>query len=152
MIDGDILVQPAEVSDLEDWIEAEHLEALFGAVFAAENGNPRGMLAWLRARLLASKAKAAEFPMAVAARGGGRLRGAPKCFVGTVHSFKGSEADHVFLFPDLSPAGMREWTAGGVARDSVIRTFYVGLTRARSSVYICQPVSFGMAVDLEGRT
>jgi hypothetical protein len=40
--------------------------------------------------------------------------------VGTIHSVKGGEADVVFLFPDLSPAGDAAYQKHGPQRDSVI--------------------------------
>jgi superfamily I DNA/RNA helicase len=58
--------------------------------------------------------------------------------VGTVHSVKGGEADVVYLFPDLSAAGDAQYSLPGRPRDSVIRVFYVGATRARETLYICQ--------------
>lgn len=42
----------------------------------------------------------------------------------------------VYLSPSLSPAGWAEWNRGPSARDSVIRQFYVGLTRARSTCVV----------------
>jgi superfamily I DNA/RNA helicase len=48
------------------------------------------------------------------------------------------EADVVYLFPDLSYAGMNEWIGGGSA--AVRRLFYVGMTRAKESLILCQPV------------
>ena len=58
---------------------------------------------------------------------------------------KGGEADVVFLFPDLSPAGDAAYQKHGPQRDSVIRLLYVGMTRARHTLYICQRES-SMAV------
>lgn len=58
------------------------------------------------------------------------------------NSFKGAEADSVFVMPDLSPAGWRDWgdeTSGG--RDSVTRTFYVAMTRSREELILCEPAS-----------
>ncbi|MCE5308667.1 MAG: ATP-binding domain-containing protein [Acidobacteriales bacterium] len=57
--------------------------------------------------------------------------------VGTIHSVKGGQADVVYLFPDLSQAGDAHYAHGGASRDSVIRQFYVGATRARERLYIC---------------
>ena len=74
--------------------------------------------------------------------GAGPLQEAPQVIVGTIHSVKGGEADVVYLFPDLSIAGGEEWNNGGAeARDSVIRQFYVGATRARDTLVLCQPAS-----------
>ena len=57
------------------------------------------------------------------------------------NSFKGSEADVTFVCPDLSLAGAREWDSPGEVRDSVIRQFYVAMTRARETLVICEPSS-----------
>jgi len=67
--------------------------------------------------------------------------------VGTIHSVKGGQADVVFLFPDLSPAGDAAYQRHGAQRDSVIRLFYVGMTRARHTLYVCQKES-SMAVAI----
>ena len=67
--------------------------------------------------------------------------------VGTIHSVKGGQADCVYLFPDLSQAGDAQYARFGHSRDSVIRLFYVGATRAREVLYVCQRET-GMAVSL----
>jgi superfamily I DNA/RNA helicase len=67
--------------------------------------------------------------------------------VGTIHSVKGGQADVVYLFPDLSRAGDAQYRQCGPPRDSVIRTFYVGVTRARETLYICSGES-AMAVSI----
>jgi superfamily I DNA/RNA helicase len=67
--------------------------------------------------------------------------------VGTIHSVKGGEADVVFLFPDVSRAANTAYQRFGPERDSVIRLFYVGVTRARKTLYICQRES-SMAVTI----
>ena len=33
----------------------------------------------------------------------------PEIIIGTGHSVKGGEADVVYIFPDLSASGMRQW-------------------------------------------
>ena len=63
----------------------------------------------------------------------------PRVIVGTIHSVKGGEADNVILLPDLSPMGYLSYT--GSEADSVYRLFYVGITRARENLYLCQPDS-----------
>ena len=52
-----------------------------------------------------------------------------------------SQADVVFLFPDLSSAGHSEWTVAGPRRDGVIRMMYVGMTRARETLVLCDRAS-----------
>jgi superfamily I DNA/RNA helicase len=65
----------------------------------------------------------------------------PQLIVGTIHSVKGAEADNVFLFPDISRAGAKEWDRGGDDRDAQRRVFYVGMSRARKNLYIVPPSS-----------
>jgi superfamily I DNA/RNA helicase len=64
----------------------------------------------------------------------------PKIIVGTIHSVKGGEADHVYVAPDLSRAGWEEYT--GQHRDRVIRLFYVAMTRARESLTLLDTLHY----------
>ncbi len=71
----------------------------------------------------------------------------PRVYVGTIHSFKGAEADDVFLFPDLANKAAAAWIEkDGDAYESVLRTFYVGVTRARRRVWIAR--ACGHAIPL----
>ena len=121
-----------------------HLQAIFEAgafesLMAARDGDNRALLDWWRTRVTADVRKRVQFPAEIAARRGPQaLLDTPKVVVGTIHSVKGGQADVVYLFPDLSQAGDAQYNRGGAARDSVIRVFYVGLTRARETLYICQ--------------
>ena len=79
-----------------------------------------------------------QFPLAIAKKLGPlSLKMTPKVIIGTIHSVKGGEADVVYLFPDLSMAGYREWIAPGDGHDSVVSQFYVGMTRAREVLVLC---------------
>ena len=119
-----------EASDLETWMPGDE------AADAATGGD----VDWLRAKLLSTYQKPMAYASAVLqARGAEALTGRPLVSIGTIHSYKGGEADVVVLFPDLSPAGYREWTTPGDAQDSVRRCFYVGQTRARECLYWAQP-------------
>jgi superfamily I DNA/RNA helicase len=125
-------------------VTMEHLQTIFepGALeslMAAWEGDYRALLDWWRTRVTGDFRKRIQFPADVAAARGLRaLIDPPKVVVGTIHSVKGGQADVVYLFPDLSQAGDAQYNRGGDARDSVIRIFYVGLTRARETLYICQ--------------
>lgn len=104
-------------------------------------------LDWFDGRLLSTKRQGYEFPLQIARRrGAATLREEPRIVVGTIHSVKGGEADNVYLFPDLSIAGRREWHGHDTARDSVVRLFYVGMTRARSDLIVCSPAT-SLAID-----
>jgi len=99
---------------------------------------------WFRRSLLSSAVQGMMYPMQVYARGGREaLDKDPRIVVGTIHSVKGGEADVVYLFPDLSIAGGREWGVVGRGRESVRRLFYVGATRARETLVLCGASSAG---------
>jgi DNA helicase-2/ATP-dependent DNA helicase PcrA len=125
----------------------EYLDRIFesgalDALMEAWEGDYRGLLQWWRDRLTSDAAKRSEFPAEIAARYGPQaLMETPKIVVGTIHSVKGGQADVVYLFPDISRAGDEQYQRMGAPRDSVVRLFYVGITRARETLYICQPES-----------
>jgi DNA helicase II / ATP-dependent DNA helicase PcrA len=64
----------------------------------------------------------------------------PRIVIGTIHSVKGGEADVVYLMPDLSRRGYDAWCNPHM-RDEVIRQLYVGMTRCRDTLVICNPAS-----------
>ena len=98
-------------------------------------------LEWLQAHVTGSTRSALEYPLKVL-ENGGDLGAVPRIVVGTIHSVKGGEADAVYLSPDLSIAAYRELVTTGVsARDATIRMFYVGMTRARERLVLCDPSS-----------
>ena len=69
-----------------------------------------------------------------------------RVIVGTVHSVKGGEAECVYLFPDLSQAGVDDLeTKDG--RDAMIRLAYVGMTRSRSELMLCAPANAARTID-----
>lgn len=138
------LGRPATMERLDEIFEPAALDSLM----AAWEGSYRDLLNWWRARVTSDISDRVKYPAEVATmRGPQALVETPKLIVGTVHSVKGGEADVVYLFPDLSQAADAEYGRGGANRDAVIRLFYVGVTRARDSLHICQRVS-GMAVAI----
>ena len=115
-------------------LEAEALASLLGA-FA---GDYRALLDWWGSKVVPEFRTRVRFPIDIAARlGPHTLIEDPRVIVGTIHSVKGGQADVVYLFPDLSRAGDANYQIAGASRDSVIRVFYVGATRARETLYIC---------------
>lgn len=68
-------------------------------------------------------------------RRGERILGSkPRVKISTIHKAKGGEADNVLLLLDSSRAACES-----VDRDSEIRTFYVGMTRAKKALHIVEP-------------
>ncbi len=128
----------ASVADLDKLFEPAALESLLDTF----EGNYNGLLQWWQERVASAHRERLNFPLKIAiARGPQALQSEPQVVVGTIHSVKGGEADVVFLVPDLSNAGYAAYANAGPTRDSVIRLCYVGLTRARDTVYICSPES-----------
>jgi superfamily I DNA/RNA helicase len=134
--------EPATIDVLDEVFEAGALESLMEAF----DGDYRRLLAWWQARVTATVHQRVQYPAGIAmARGPKALLDTPQVIVGTIHTVKGGEADVVFLFPDLSDSGFAAYRRRGAPRDAVIRTFYVGMTRARETLYLCGPEA-GLAV------
>jgi len=134
---ADIEVQPSLLLDL---FESEPISRWFQLHGGRITGDTEleEILLWWRQYVLKTKASAVKYPIAIVNRHGPvKLLEQPRCYVGTCHSVKGGEADYVFLYPSLSPAGWREWHGTPKQRDNVVRTLYVGMTRARKGLYIC---------------
>lgn len=96
----------------------------------------------------AESKKALQYPIKVLdQRGLDGLLGVPQIILGTIHSVKGGQADHVILAPDLSPRGNQDYkTPGWARRDGVIRMFYVGMTRTRQSLTVLN--GHGWKIDI----
>jgi len=127
--------QTATMEQLDAIFETHALTTLMDAC----GGDYYALLSWWRRLVTADVRGRVQFPADVAsARGPCGLTEPPPVVVGTIHSVKGGQADVVYLFPDLSQAGNAQYQRDGASRDSVIRVFYVGMTRARETLYICQ--------------
>lgn len=123
---------------LAQWIEPEPLDRLFTLLETASVGHAAQ---WWADQLLEAHKHKGQYLARVVARGIERLDEEPKVCVGTIHSVKGGESDVVFLFPDLSAPGYLEWMKRNECRDSVVRQFYVGMTRAREALVVCEAES-----------
>jgi DNA helicase-2/ATP-dependent DNA helicase PcrA len=122
---------------LSQFFEVAALESLLAA-----SADSRQLTRWWSRRIAPAFHGRVQFPVAAALAGGRKsLEDPPRIIVGTIHSVKGGEADVVFLFPDISPTGEVAYQRYGSQRDSLIRLFYVGMTRARHTLYICQQES-----------
>ena len=125
----------------------EDERAFYGEIFepfALQMAMERNV-AWFRESLLGTKKHAADYPLSIYQRNGlVALEEKPKIIVGTIHSVKGGEAAVTILFPDISLAAAEEYQRNP---DPVTRTFYVGMTRAKETLIVCQPCS-DMSVKL----
>ena len=136
---------PDEEADFSGWWQEDSVRELQDVLArmiepsSEPSAATRELLRWWSSRLRATKHKAAQFPIRIVERYGLKVaQEEPKLYVGTIHSFKGAEADTVIVFPDLSPSGARAWSNCDT-RDSVVRLFYVAMTRAREELIICAP-------------
>ncbi|MDY0251445.1 MAG: ATP-dependent helicase [Pseudomonas sp.] len=106
-------------------------------------------LEWFLSQITPAKQKAYDFPSRVYKECG--LDGpemAKMCTVGTVHSVKGAESDVVILFPDISLRGAQHYAMRqGEQFEQILRQFYVGVTRTRDILVLCQGLSRGMFFD-----
>jgi len=99
-------------------------------------------LQWLDNHLLPSKARGMSFVMDIYRNGGLELlQKKPQVTIGSIHSVKGGESDVVYLIPDLSLAGMQQWSQYGPERDAITRLMYVGMTRAKESLVLTAPAT-----------
>ena len=137
-----VSAQPPQREVPREFLQAVFEPVALGALLASLADNQHALLDWWRNRLTINFRKRIQFPSHVAALGGPQsLRQSPQIVVGTIHSVKGGQADVVYLFPDLSRAGDAQYRQCGPPRDSVLRTFYVGVTRARETLYLCSAES-----------
>ena len=127
--------QRLTVGDLLEYCKRDRL----GPLVDAMDGGADHVGDWLLGNVAASRSKAAGYVTnVVKSFGADAVAEPPRIYVGTAHSFKGAEADHVFVFPDLSRVAGKGWHAGGGADyDGIVRTLYVAMTRAKKSLYLC---------------
>jgi hypothetical protein len=119
-------------------------EVLVDLIHAITGAPLQECLSWWLAHLQPKKQRAGRYLAEVALHGGvNALTSEPRVIVGTGHSVKGGQADVVYLFPDLSASGVRQWEGSRKDRDSVIRLGYVMMTRARETLVICDPAGPG---------
>ncbi len=126
----------------EAWLEGIASDDLLRALLETDVG-------WLVEHMTTTAAKAAQYPLRCFSNGGaGALTKLPRIVVGTIHSVKGGEADAVYLSPDLSyEACQYRRQARHVAEDALRRLFYVGMTRAKHDLVLCQAASMGRRIQ-----
>jgi superfamily I DNA/RNA helicase len=133
--------ESAEMVDFVLWFLPEKHAELEQLNFSTHDDSIRS-LRWLVDNILESQQKKYEYPVRVFERSPQALIERPGIVPGTGHSLKGSEADCCFVFPDLSRKGMRAWDEGTEEeKDSIIRLFYVMMTRSREELILCQPAT-----------
>lgn len=104
-------------------------------MFEPERSDWYGRLDVLRSLYLGKQQGKLDYPTRmVGAFGKEALTREPSVAVGTIHSVKGGESDHVYVCPDLG--GFFESD-----REDLVRLFYVAFTRAKKALYLCAPSS-----------
>lgn len=121
----------------DEWVDEQKAEELLKAAKAGDYH------AWFD--MMTHSAKYGSTPSSVSpmsyikrvldAHGRRALDVKPKLVVGTIHSVKGGEADVVYVLPTISPEANRNRTTRA-GRDSLLRTFYVGTSRARHKLVL----------------
>jgi len=98
---------------------------------------------WVLEHLVKVHERAAGFAVRCAKLWGIRaIDRPPELVVGTIHSVKGGEADSVYLIPDLSYKAYQRMILEGIeARDSIVRQFYVGMTRTKNKLTLLSPAT-----------
>lgn len=94
---------------------------------------------WIRRMPAEDARRASMYDVAISKLGPDVLSSEPLCHVGTAHSVKGGEADHVYLDVSLSPAAWQDSVTPGPRADGIKRMLFVAMTRARKSLTICVP-------------
>ena len=103
----------------------------------------RKAMQWWQEKLMVKYQPRMEYFANILQRDPTALGRRPRVIVGTIHSLKGAEADNVVLFPDISQSGYTEWM-NPQSKASVYRQFYVGMTRARTRLYIGSNCNMGV--------
>lgn len=102
------------------------------------NGGPVGVVERLIAVSTEEVKTSTAFPLAVYRRDGLLGLENPRVIVGTIHSVKGGEAETVYLSSLLSPKGWEQLDVPGWdGEDAIWRMFYVGATRAKERLILC---------------
>jgi superfamily I DNA/RNA helicase len=146
MLVKDILVY-GQKSALMALGESDNIPTALQAAFVPGQeppvSSPMALLTWWHQRLQSKHAERLVYPRRVYERCG--LTGLiepPGVHVGTIHSYKGGEIEHVVLVPDVSPAGRDQWEVGDTV--PIYRTMYVGMTRAKQTLHITKAASYGV--------
>jgi superfamily I DNA/RNA helicase len=126
----------------EEWLESIASDDLLRALLETD-------AKWLVEHMTAAAAKASAYPLLVHQQGGAdALSKTPRITIGTIHSVKGGEADAVYLAPDISyEAHQYLQRTGHRAADALRRLFYVGMTRARHDLILCEVSTIGRKVQ-----
>lgn len=95
-----------------------------------------GDLEWYYRALTPKEQRRYNYPLKIATTHGVKtLTEKPRITIGTIHSVKGGESDVVFIFPDISRSAHLGSIDSGLGQ--IIRTYYVGVTRAQSELVVC---------------
>lgn len=129
--------EPMSIDEILQFIPEHTLKFVLNLMY-----EPVRAAEWYAKNVIATKRKSYAYPIRVMKNAGvTAINARPELLIGTIHSCKGGQSDTVVLAPDMSKAGMMNWMGTRKQQDSVRRQFYVGMTRARESLLICEPAS-----------
>lgn len=131
----------SNVFNYDPILKREYLEKIFKDLSFLDM-DKKGMIKWFKENILSSRKRQLDFSLELIKNNEVKEGYIDvNITVGTIHSVKGGEADKVYLFPDLSAAGMKNMSRTGIDRDSILKTFYVGMTRSKESLILCSGAS-----------
>jgi superfamily I DNA/RNA helicase len=129
--------RPVTRDELLSWFEPRTMREI-----AERLSDPLALASWWRDLLTDRDREVASYPVEVYLRHGLRgVVGRPRIHPSTVHAVKGGEADVVYLFPDVPYPAHLAAERSEAGKASIVRTFYVGMTRARERLVLCSPAT-----------
>jgi len=134
--------ESVSLAHIEEWFDLER-DGNFMLDVWAGNQSCSDVVAWWAARADPKFAKQSQYLLKIVETFGSEaLMSPPRVYVGTCHSFKGSEAGVVFVYPDLPPVAYRSWERWeGAEYEELVRTFYVAMTRTQQELVLCKASS-----------
>lgn len=144
---GDILARNVKSIMTEEYFSFPDEFEPFAKLFSKEEHANEALqlnLEWYLNSVGNKERNKIKFPIAVAEKQGPlALYTKPGVCIGTIHSVKGSEAETVIVFPDVSTKMYQEKRKDISADPETIRQFYVGVTRTKDRLILCDAASFG---------
>lgn len=134
-----LIAETESSSDIVSVIQSAFTDEALAAIAAQD-------FDWFKSNFSKQGAASLDFPLHILGKNDPDvLKEEPLVSIGTIHSVKGGEADHVVISQELSQSGWREFNANAA---SVYRLYYVAMTRAREELHITHDGAKRMSVEI----